>query len=244
MNTYFPITTALSHDAEIIIHSLNKRSEEIKTIASQSLFRRLTIIAMQTLGLAAGLVTIACLPVAAIMFTATIFPLKIAAISSFLAITGLALSILFNPTSPGESIIKNQWKALFAALRLGDGALIVQTCQQLATQKEQRRESFNHCLGPLSPDETTPFLHKACLVGYLLLALQHLDAGEREQANAKAALALSHFQGSALPEEVQNFIKRFIDAPQGMQPHLKMHQHSQYPIHALDHILVHANLGG
>lgn len=237
MNTYFPITTALNRDSEVIINALTNRSAEIKA-SSQNLTRRVSVLALQMIGLAAAIVTVACLPTAAILFTVTVLPLKIAAISFVLAITGLGLSILFSPSSPGETIIKNQWKALFAALRQGDGQLILHTCRELAAQKQKRRDSFNSCLGPLPPDETTPFFHKTCLVGYLLIAMQHLRKGDREQSNTSAHSALSHFQQSGFPEEVRRFIKSYMDAPQTMQQHLKLHQHSQYPLHALDRILV------
>lgn len=238
MKTYFPITHAISRDAEIITHALDKRAEEIKNINSQSLCRRLTILALQVIGLAAGLLTLACLPLAAIMFTITAFPLKVAGISLILALTCLGLGILLSPTTPGEIIIKNKWRGLFSSLRQGDGALIIQSCQELAIQKEQRRDSFNRCLGPLSPDETSPFFHKACLVGYLLLAIQHLRRGEKEQANSKAQSALSHFPGSEFPDEVRHFVKRFGEAPQSMMQDLTTFHSSQYPLHSLDQILV------
>lgn len=234
---YFPITSALSRDSELIIDALNTRSQEIKT-ASQNQLRRISILALQLIGMAAAVLTLASLPVAVIMFTATIFPVKVAAISFSLSLIALGLSVLLSPTGPGETIIKNLWKSLFFALRQGDGALILRISQELEVQKQHRRDSFKSCLGPLPPETAIPFFNKSRLVGYLLIALQHQRKGDRDQAITNAQNALSYFDQSGFPEDVKRFIKICLDNPHSMQQLLKLHHHSQYPIHALDTILV------
>lgn len=242
MNTYFPLTTAINYDAEIIITAMHARAEEIKNdIASQSLLRSISVLALKTLGLAAAIVTCACLPVVALTFTVT--PLIIAAGSLTVAITCLAIGIFLNPHSPGESIVKDLWKALFTALRQGKGLRIIQTSEELAKQERQRTNAYNNCLGILSPAEVRPFLHKTCLVGNLLMSLESLAKNEIEQTQEKAEKAYSFFEMSEFPHEVAHFIQAIKNTPMQIR-HLIDLQAVVKGLHTLDYLLVKSQSDG
>jgi len=234
MNTHFPITQAINADASFIIDSLNTRSQELrKTVASQSLFKRISLIAFKILGLAAGIVVLASLPVTAMTFAAR--PLTIGMISLGLAATCLALCMLLDIRSPGETIVKDHWKELFDALHKGQGAEIINTCKKLAKQKEHRQNSFIRCLGPLSTTEIMPFFHKTCFVGHLLVSLDFLRQNNDAKANENAYLALSHFESSNLSEEARRFAKEVINSPREIRHLLETHC-PKLDLHSLDYL--------
>lgn len=202
MNVYYPITQAIGHDADVIINSLNTRVEEIKRkLDKQSIIRKASVAALKVLGLAAGIVTVAALPVAAMTFTAT--PLMIAAASFALGVTCMALCILLDPRNAGESIVKDHWKALFEALRKGNGKQVIHAGRELIKQKDLRPSSYEQCLGQLHHDDLIPFFHKTSMIGYLLMALENLHQREEEKAKSNAHVALSHFDASGLPSEAE-----------------------------------------
>lgn len=235
--TNFPVTGAIGNDADIIINALNSRAEQIKSnTESQSILKKITIVASQIIGLAAGIVTVACLPASLFLFSVT--PLTIAAISLVSCISFLALHILLDPRSPGELIVKDHWKHVFEALKEGDGKKIIQTCQDLFKQKDQRITSFKLCLGTLPPDDVDPFFHKTSLVGYLQLALEHLRNNEDDMAKSKAHLALSHFESSGFAPKVKLFATAITENPQEMKHYIESKEVG-YDLHALDYLLSH-----
>ena len=235
MTPYFPITRPLNQDADIIINALNIRSEQVKTnVDSQNIIKKIFMVAIKVLGLAAGIVTLACIPVAAILFTAA--PLKLGIASLSLAISCLALTLLLDPRSAGEGIIKDYWKSLCEALRTGNGHKIIETCQELAKQRETRADSFKNSLGSLSITEIDPFFHKTCLVGYLQIAIEHLKRGEEEQAKSNAHLALSHFDASGFATEIEKFVKSITESPGKMRQLMQAHPAGN-DLHALDYYI-------
>lgn len=211
---HFPLTYQIRAEAGRLISALDSRSRELKhTIETQPLAKQISIVVLKTLGLEGAMVTAAALPVAVITFTAA--PLIVAAISLATAITCLAISIFLDPRSHGESNVKDQWKALFKALQSGDGKTIIQICQQLARQSEQQHSSsFVHCLGGMQAVEVAPFFHKICMAGYLLIAFEELKKGQDEEAKSYANRALSHFDQSHLPKEIETCAKEIADNPQ------------------------------
>jgi hypothetical protein len=234
---YFPLTHQIRHEADKVITALNARSKELRdSIDSQDLFKQMSLVILKTLSLEGAVVTAACIPVAIITFTAT--PLIIAAMSLTTAITCLALSIFFDPRDPGESIVKDQWKALFTSLQVGNGAEIIQVCQELAAKQNERHStSFVRSLGGLQPIEVTPFFHKICMAGYLLIALEGLKKNDEEQAKTFANFALSHFDQSDLPKEVEMYAKEIIDNPDEIRRFLQAKQ-IEPNLRNLDYILV------
>lgn len=232
---YFPITSAIGKDANTIISALSTRSEQIKCKAdSYGIVTRVTIVALQTLGLAAGIVTAASFPAAAVLLTAA--PLTIGAVGLVVSISALALHVLLYPRSPGELIVKDHWKRLFEALREGDGEKIIKACQVLFKQKDQRNGPFVQCLGTLPSEETNPFFHKACLVGYIQIALEHLRKNEDDLAKSKAHLALSHFDASGLPDKIKQFITSITENPKRMRYFIDGHNLG-HDLHALDYLI-------
>jgi len=235
MIAHFPVTEAIGKDADIIMNALNSRSEQMKSkIDSQSLFKKITIVALKALGLASGILAIASIPVTALMLATT--PLTIGAIALCTAISCLALYVLLDPRSPGELIIKDQWKSVFEALRKGDGKQILETCQELAKQKEKRLASFSQCLGSLPPSETTPFFHKTCLIAYLQIAMEHLRNNEEEKAKSNAHMALSHFGASGFSNEIEKFVYIITESPKNMRALMDTHQAGE-DLHALDYLI-------
>lgn len=235
MTVHFPVTEPISKDADIIMQALNARSEEIKSsIDHQSLFKKTTLIALKALGLTSGVVAVASIPVTAIVFAIT--PLTIGTIALCTAISCLALYMFLDPRSPGELIIKDQWRSVFEALRNGNGKQILETCQELAKQKEKRLASFNQCLGSLDSNETIPFFHKTCLVGYLQIALDHLKNNAEKEAKSNAHLALSHFGASGFSSEIEDFIKIITHSPKEMNLLIETHQAGE-DLHALDYLI-------
>lgn len=216
MNTHFPLTAAINRDAEMINQALDARVEEIKDLkASQGCMKNITMLALKALALAAGIATVAALPLAAITFTIT--PLTIAGACFTIAITCLAIGMFFDARSPGESIVKDQWKSLFNALRQESGTKIIETSQELAKQERFRASAFKSCLGSLQPSDVKPFFHKTCLVGYLMMALEHLSKNEFDKAQDKAKIALSYFEISGLHDEVNLFINAIYNYPSEMR---------------------------
>lgn len=232
MNTHFPLATATAREAEKIIHAMDARQEELKeSIASQNLLKTITVVALKNLGLAAGILAIACLPVSILAFTIT--PLTIAAGSLAVAIACLALGMLLDPHSPGESIVKDHWNALFAALRKGNGLRIVEASHDLAKQEKKRASAYKSCIGTLTRDEITPFLHKTCVIGYLLIAIEHLSKSEIDKAQANAKVAMSYVERSNFPEEVSQFAQAVCNYPVEMQQLLEI-QSVGIGVHAID----------
>lgn len=231
---FFPLTYQIRQEADTMISALNARSLGLRhTIDSQSLVKQVSVIMLKTLGLEGAVVTAACIPVALLTFTAT--PLIIAAMSLTTAITCLALSIFFDPRGPGESIVKDQWKALFEALQKGNGEQIIQICKELAN--EQRSASFVRCLGGLQPVEVAPFFHKICMAGYLLRAFEELKKDVEDQAKSYANLALSHYDQSGLPKEIETCAKEIADNPKEIRRLLQL-QEVEPTLKNLDYLLV------
>jgi hypothetical protein len=236
MNAHFPITEPINRDAEIITDALSARSQEIKkNIDSQTFLRKISLVALKIIGLASTIVTAASIPVAALTFTTT--PLTIAAVAVSLAIACLALCILLDAKSPGESIVREHWKELFEALRKGDGTEIIQTCKELAKQKESRATAFAECLGKLSATEITPFFHKTCMVGHLLIAMTHLRNDEEEQVRSHTYIALSHYDSSGFSPEIERFAKSLVDSPKEIRRLIDTYCVGN-DLHAMDYLLV------
>ncbi|HEV8051390.1 MAG TPA: hypothetical protein VGP47_02765 [Parachlamydiaceae bacterium] len=235
MTAHFPVTQAIGRDANVIMIALNSRSEQLKfDIDTQSLIKKITMTGLKILGLLSSVAAVASIPVTALMFAAT--PLTIGATALLLAVSCLALYMLLDPRSPGELIIKDQWKAVFEALRKGNGREILDTCQELAKQKEKRLSVFTQCLGSLPPDETTPFFHKICLIAYLQIALEALRHNDKEAAKSNAHLALSHFGSSGFEPEIQKFVQEILDSPKNMRHLMDTHQAGE-DLHALDYLI-------
>lgn len=235
MTSYFPITEPIGNDASIIINALNTRSKQLKSeIDSQSLLRKTSMVALKIIGLAATAAALACVPVTFFLFSTT--SLTIGSLALSLSISCLALYMLFDLKSPRELIIRDQWKAVFESLRKGNGREILATCQELATQKEQRLSYFSQCLGFLNPNDTLPFFHKTCLVGYLQIALEHLKDREDEKALSNAHMALSHFGASGFPNQIKKFLDKIVDSPEQIRQLIDTHQTGN-DLHALDHLL-------
>lgn len=232
LSSHFPVTGAIRRDADIILTALNNRAEVIKIhVQNQGIFKKATIAAIKILGIAAAILTIATIPAAAILLNAT--PLTIGAVSLTIAISSLALYILTEPRSPGELIVKEHWKHLFEALRLGEGHNIIKNCQELFKQKDQRKSHFIRCLGTLPPEDVDAFFHKASLIGHLQISLNHLRCGEIEQAKSRAHLALSHFEMSHFPVIIRQFALMITDNPHEMQQFIQKNHASQH-LHSLD----------
>lgn len=235
MNVYFPITQALGNHADIIMKALNSRSEQMKLhLDAQSLFKKIAIIALKALGLASGVIAIASIPVTALMFTLT--PLTIGGIALCNAVSCLAIHMLLDARSPGEQIIRDQWKAVFNALKKGKGKEIIETCQELAKQKEKRGSLFDQCLNSLPVSEVTPFFHKTCLIGYLQIALEHVRNGKETEAKSNAHMALSHFDASGFSGEIENFVRAITESPKQMHNLLHTHKVGE-DLHALDYLI-------
>lgn len=212
MMVYFPLRDALQHDFDLIEGALTKRSEQIKAKNdSQGLLKKIARVALHVFGLMAAVVSLACIPATIFVFSGTLPTLG--AISFVLSITCLVLHKLLTPRSDGEQIISNQWKTVFEALREGKGRRILDTCQELAKQKEKRQLDFARCIQPLPPDETTPFLQKICVIGYLLIAVHHLREGKEDQAKSHAYMALSHFGDSGFSKEIERFLQEVAGSP-------------------------------
>ena len=235
MSAHFPVTEAIGRDANFIMLALNIRSEQLKfDIDSQGLLKKITMTGLKVLGLTSSVVAVASIPVTALMFAAT--PLTIGAAALCMAISCLAIFMLLDARSPGELIIKDQWKAVFNSLRKGNGKEILETCQELARQKEKRQKLFSQCLGSLPPDETTPFFHKVCLIAYLQIALEALRTDNEETAKSNAHLALSHFGSSGFQDEIQKFVQEIIDTPKNMRQLMDTCQAGK-DLHALDYLM-------
>lgn len=219
MNTHFPISETIRRNADMIISILDTRAEEVKkNVQSQSFIQRITLIASRIIGLAGGLVMIACLPIAAAKVS--IGALSIAFISFSVAMTCFALYVCLNPRSPGETIVQSQWKSLFTALRSGNGIDIIQACNELIKQKRQRTSSFDNCLNKQTVG-VMPFIYKSLLIGYLLLAIENLMNGKKEEANTFADNALGLFEESHLPKEIKNGIKAIKNGSEETQKILR-----------------------
>jgi hypothetical protein len=175
------------------------------------------------------------------MFSAV--PLTIGAISSATAICNLALYMLLDPRSPGELILRDQWRSVFDALRKGKGQEILETCQELARQKEKKSSSFDLCLGSFPRNETTPFFHKTCLIGHLQIALEHLRDGQEEEAISRAHLALSHFGASGFASEIKEFTQKIVEFPKDVRYLMDVLQIGEN-LHALDYLIATARPEG
>lgn len=235
MTPIYPVTVPLSKESDAIIASLKTRSEQIKLhIDSQSLQKRICLTAMRIFGLASAITAAASIPVA-VLVTITA-PVIIGATTLISAIACLALSIYLDPRSPAELIVRDLWKSVFEALRNGDGKIIIETVQELAKQKDKRTDAFNQCLGRMDASDTTPFFHKTCFVGYIQMALENLRNNDDDLAKSNAHLALSHFDGSAFPHEIERFAKTVFDSPQKIRS-LVIECSEGTDLHALDYIV-------
>lgn len=239
MTTYFPLTEALNRDASQILTAIHQRAFEVKqAVDSQSITKRVALVALDLIGLAAAFVTVASLPVAALLMTLS--PLSVAATSLTLSISCLSLSIFLHPRSRGEMIVKDHWKQLFQAIRLGNGSEIIRTCQELAKQEKQRSYHFYHCLGISSPENVDPFwkpfLHKTSLVGYVLMAIEDFRSGDENLGNKHIDQALSYYEHSNFPESVHEYLKE-LKNKQSNQRQLILTHSTAKGLHTLDYFL-------
>lgn len=212
MNTYFPITSALNQEATSIHTALDKRALALKNkVDGQNVIKRICLAAFKMLSLATCLIAIASIPVAVVTLTAA--PLTIAAAGFAISISLLALSIILDPRSAGETIIKDQWKALFSALRQGSGTEIVNTSQALAKQKRHRAAAYQKCVGELPMESLTSFFHKTRLIGHLLSSIEHLAQSNIPLTRQSAQSALTDFEQSGFSHPVKLFIQTLIERP-------------------------------
>lgn len=232
---FFPLRAALTQDAGTVMRALDGRSAQIKSnIDSQSLFRKGTVLAVKSLGITSGVGAIASVPTAISLLS--IAPLTIGAASLCTAMTCLAVHIFLSPRSDAEQIVKNKWKAVFEALRKGDGQQILDSGTDLAKQEKERPSAFKQCIGSLSPQEITPFLHKVRVIGFLQIAMGHLRQGEERLAKENAYYALANFDDSGFPKEIESFIRWMIDTPKGIRQLMGAHQAGN-DLHALDYLM-------
>lgn len=235
MNVHFPTAIAITKDADIIIASLNERTKEIKkNVDSQGITKKIVLEASKIFGLAAGVVSVAA--VAASLITFTITPLLIAMAATAVAITCFTISILQDPRNASESLIKDQWKALLESLRQSCGEDILKRGQDLLKQKEQHTAAYDQCIGKLDSEALTPFFHKTCLIGYLLIALDSLHRNEEEKAKSNAHLALSHFDSSGFPPEIEQIALCMTNNPKELAQLIDKH-HVGRGVPALDHLI-------
>lgn len=206
----FPITSPIGSDADIIMAALNARTEALKSeIDSQSLVTKIMMSALKAIGCASAIVSVASIPAAAVMFTAG--AVGIGALALTLSILCLGVYILLDPKSPEELVVREQWQLLFQSLRKGDGKEILDACQKLVEQKQKHLKPFKACLGLLEADDTAAFFHKACLAGYLQIAVKHLKNRDYAEARANGFMALSHFERSGFSDEVKDFLNEIIE---------------------------------
>lgn len=235
MTTFFPLREAIAKDASVVMRALDARSKQIKSnIDSQSLFRRLSMLAVRSLGLTSGVVTIASVPAAVSMFS--VAPLTLGAASLCTGMTCLAMHIFLSPRSDAELIVKNKWKAVFEALRRGDGKLILSSGTELAKQEKARQSAFSQCIEPLPTHAAIPFLHKIRVVGFLQIAMNHLRNGEDKLAKENAYYALANFDDSGFPKDVESFIRGIADSPKNMRLLMETHPAGD-DLHALDYLI-------
>jgi len=209
MNINLSITTALVCDSEKIISVLDARALEVKKkVDNQSLIKRISVIAEYVFFRVACIVALACLPLTALTLS-VVTPLSIAAVSVVLVVACQGFSWLIQERNPDEMIVRERWKALFIALRTGQGAKIVQTCEKLYAQKTTHKTAYNDCLGNLVPLEE-PFLFKTSVIGHLLLALEYLEKKDFAKATTCADKSLKYFINSGFEPNIK--IEGFIDA--------------------------------
>lgn len=212
MSVYFPISDSINRDAALILDAISHREQEIKkTIDDLSLVHRISIAAFNNLGIAFGLIAVST-SIAMGITGATALLTTIAA-HILLSITFTALSILIHPYSTTESMIRNQWKSLFKALRAGNGIKIINQCQELAQQQNHRKVSFNDCLKTMPQSEITPFFHKTLLIGYSLLAIENFQNGKEKECMNNGKMAYSHYELSGFSENVKQFVKLLSESP-------------------------------
>ena len=217
MNLHFPVSDVVKQDTSLIMQAISKRSREInETIASLHIVQRVSLVALSQLALMFGLISIAGSLAAAVAVTTT--TISIIAVSTVLAITCAALSILVNPYTSGESMIKNQWKLLFKALKKSNGKEIIYHCQELAKQQISRKSSFNECLGSIETLDVTLFFHKILLVGYAMLAIECLRNNQERKAMENAKMAYSYHEPSGFHENVACLLKAIKDTPLTVKP--------------------------
>ena len=235
MTALYPITDPINQDADDIISALKTRAEQIKiTLDSQSLAKKISLASIKIFGLASAVTAAATVPVAALVTVTA--PVMIGVTALISAVACLTLSIHFDARNPAEMILKDLWKAVFEALREGNGKKIIETAQELAKQKEKRKDAFHQCLGDMDPDFTTPFLHKTCFVGYLQMALDNVRNNEDDIAKSNAHLALSHFDSSAFSPDIERFAKSILETPQKIRAVMEACDAGN-DIHALDYII-------
>lgn len=225
MYASFPVTGPIGNDANIVIQALNARSAQLKSL-NENIFRKITMTALKAIGLTAIITALASIPIS----------LSISALATGLSISCLVLYLLLDPKSTRELIIREQWKSLFQSLRKGNGKEILETYQELAKQKEKRLPIFTQTLGSLNSNDTLPFFHKTCLVGYLQIALEKLKNYEDQQALSHAHMALSHFGESGFPFEIKKFLEEITESPADIRQFIKAQQ-SGNDLHALDDLI-------
>lgn len=236
MSVYFPISDSINRDAAVIFEAISNREQEIKkTIDSLSLVQRISIVALNNLGLSFGLIAISSCIAMGVTGTTALFTMTAAHL--ILAITCTALSILIHPYNATESMIRNQWKNLFKVLRVGDGFRIIHQCQELAEQQNHRKSSFNDCLKITPRIEITSFFHKTLLIGYSLLAIENFQNGKEKECLKNGKMACSHYELSGFSENVKQFVKLLSESPKDIKDINK-----QFPkekgIYALDFLCV------
>jgi hypothetical protein len=235
MNVHFPTARAIRQDADIIIASLNERTKEIKkNVDSQGVIKKIVLRASKILGLASGVMAVAAVTASLLTFSVT--PLMIAMAATALAITCFGISILQDPRNASESLIKDQWKALLESLRQDLGEDIIKRGHDLLKQKEQHAAAYAQCIGKLDPEALTPFFHKTCVVGYLLIALESLHQKEEEKAKSNAHLALSHFDSSSFPPEIEQLALWMTNNPKELISLIEKH-HVGHGVPALDYLI-------
>ncbi len=232
MNIEFPISHGISQDAASILEAIDRRSREIKKISdSLGIIYQIGVMILNKVAVVLGLVAVAGCAVSIAMIN--LIPLKIAALSAVLAISCAALGALIHPHSSGESFIRNNWQLLCRALRDGDGEGIIKSCQELAEQKNVRKNNFNDCLGNYDSQKVTVFFYKAMLIGYFLLAVQAINDQRDEDSSANAKQALHFFDSSGFPEEVKKCLKNLETAPEDIRNLLKL-SNTKNRLYALD----------
>lgn len=232
---FFPFRTAITQDVNVVMNALDQRTAQINLdIDSQGFFRKFTMLAAKSLGLASGIVSFASVPTAISMLS--LAPLTFGAASLCTAMTCLAAHILLSPRSDAEQIVKNKWKAVFEALRKGDGQQILNSGTELAKQEKERPSGFYQCIGSLSPQQITPFLHKIRVIGFLQIAIGYLRNGEDKLAKENAYYALANFDDSGFPKEIESFIRGMIDTPKSMRQFMESHQAGN-DLHALNYLI-------
>jgi len=236
MNINFPITAALNRDSDIIRSALNSRALELKKQEdAQGIITRVTIVAVYILKRATIVVTIACLPLSALTFS-IVTPVSIAVTSAILFWILHFISGQLQVRNPDETSVKECWKLLFTAIRVGQGAKIVQTCKDVFAQKKGKRNTVNtayhDCLG--NSLDVDPFLYKTSMIGHLLIALEHVAKRDFDKAHTSVEESLKLFGKSGFSEDVEKFAKAINKNPEDILMLMRKHP-AEIRLQSLDH---------